>query len=144
MNQTLLIADDDIELCELLQEYFRQEGFEVWLAHDGRAALSMVKQKGPDALILDIMMPQMNGIDVLRELRRDSNLPVIMLTARGDDLDRIVGLELGADDYLPKPCNPRELLARIRAVLRRTGMPPTTAILKSGGQVYWSKEPCKG
>jgi DNA-binding response OmpR family regulator len=92
----------------------------------------MAKQKGPDALILDIMMPQMNGIDVLRELRRDSSLPVIMLTARGDDLDRILGLELGADDYLPKPCNPRELLARVRAVLRRTGMPSASTVLKSG------------
>jgi two-component system response regulator CpxR len=132
MKQTLLLADDDVELCELLQEYLQQEGFVVRLAHDGRSALDMASQTGLDAMVLDIMMPEMNGVDVLRELRRDSTLPVIMLTARGDDLDRILGLELGADDYLPKPCNPRELLARIRAVLRRSGIQTGHSELHTG------------
>lgn len=130
MPQTILIADDDIELCELLQEYLGQEGFEVRLAHDGEEALSESRRPGVDAMVLDIMMPGMNGIDVLRNLRKESELPVIMLTARGDDLDRIIGLELGADDYLAKPANPRELLARIRAILRRSNPHSTVAILE--------------
>jgi two-component system response regulator CpxR len=121
MQTNLLIADDDIELCELLKEFFESEDFQVQLAHDGKAALLAMETAAPDLVVLDVMMPEMNGLDVLKELRRDSRLPVIMLTARGDDLDRILGLELGADDYVAKPCNPRELLARIRAVLRRSG-----------------------
>ncbi|MGA9573143.1 MAG: response regulator [Lysobacterales bacterium] len=120
MTQTILIADDDTELCELLREYLGQEGYDVRLAFDGEQALLESRRPGLDAMVLDIMMPRMNGIDVLRNLRKESELPVIMLTARGDDLDRIIGLELGADDYLAKPANPRELLARIRAVLRRS------------------------
>ena len=126
MTQTILIADDDFELCELLAQYLGQEGFEVRLAHDGEQALLESRRPGVDAMVLDIMMPLRNGIDVLKDLRRNSDLPVVMLTARGDDLDRILGLELGADDYLPKPCNPRELVARLRAVLRRTGSKPIT------------------
>lgn len=121
MPDTILLADDDVELCELLEEYLTQEGFVVRTAHDGQQALLESKRPGVDAMVLDIMMPLRNGIDVLKDLRRESDLPVVMLTARGDDLDRIIGLELGADDYLPKPCNPRELVARLRAVLRRTG-----------------------
>lgn len=120
MTETVLLADDDIELCELLREYLQQEGFDVFLAHDGETALAEAKTPAVDVMVLDIMMPRMNGIEVLKQLRKDHELPVIMLTARGDDLDRILGLELGADDYLPKPCNPRELVARLRAVLRRT------------------------
>jgi two-component system response regulator CpxR len=104
----------------LLKEYFESEGFQVRLAHDGREALDEARKPGLDLVVLDVMMPEMNGMDVLKELRRESRLPVIMLTARGDDMDRILGLELGADDYVPKPCNPRELLARIRAVTRRS------------------------
>jgi two-component system response regulator CpxR len=119
MQSTILLADDDIELSGLLKEYFETEGFEVRLAHDGRAALDEARKPGLDLVVLDVMMPEINGMDVLRELRKESHLPVIMLTARGDDMDRILGLELGADDYVPKPCNPRELLARIRAVMRR-------------------------
>jgi two-component system response regulator CpxR len=119
MQNTILLADDDVELSDLLKEYFESEGFEVHTAYDGAAALQRARQPGLDLMVLDIMMPEMNGMDVLKELRRDSRLPVIMLTARGDDMDRILGLELGADDYVPKPCNPRELLARIRAVMRR-------------------------
>lgn len=130
MPDTVLIADDDVELCELLREYLRDEGFEVRLAHDGERALEKALQPGLDALVLDVMMPQLGGLDVLRELRRKSTLPVIMLTARGEDLDRILGLELGADDYLPKPCNPRELVARLRAVLRRSSATQPPAVMR--------------
>ena len=115
----VLLADDDMELSALLTEYLSQEGFTVQAVYDGAAALAAVRQSMPDILVLDIMMPVKNGIEVLRELRSNSNLPVLMLTAKGDDTDRIVGLELGADDYLPKPCNPRELVARLQAILRR-------------------------
>jgi len=130
MRTNILIADDDVELCELLREFFESEDFSVRLAHDGLAGLEAARQPGLDLVVLDIMMPQMNGLDVLRELRKESRLPVIMLTARGDDLDRILGLELGADDYVPKPCNPRELLARIRAVMRRAGSSTIQTILQ--------------
>jgi len=123
MQSTILLADDDTELSGLLKEYFESEGFQVRLAPDGIAALDEARKPGLDLIVLDVMMPGMNGMDVLRELRKDSKLPVIMLTARGDDMDRISGLELGADDYVPKPCNPRELLARIRAVMRRGQAP---------------------
>jgi two-component system response regulator CpxR len=119
MPSTILLADDDTELSSLLKEYFESEGFEVRLAPDGVAALEEARKPGLDLVVLDVMMPGMNGMDVLKVLRSESKLPVIMLTARGDDMDRILGLELGADDYVPKPCNPRELLARIRAVMRR-------------------------
>ena len=129
MTQTILIADDDTELCELLREYLELEGFDVRLAFDGEQALVESRRPGLDAMVLDIMMPLMNGIDVLRNLRKESELPVIMLTARGEDLDRIIGLELGADDYLSKPANPRELLARIRAILRRSAPQSTVAVL---------------
>lgn len=135
MPQTILIADDDTELCELLREYLGQEGYDVRLAHDGQQALIESRRPGLDAMVLDIMMPLMNGIDVLRQLRKESDLPVIMLTARGDDLDRIIGLELGADDYLAKPANPRELLARIRAILRRSSSHSSVATLEVGDLV---------
>ena len=135
MPQTILIADDDTELCELLREYLGQEGYDVRLAHDGEQALIESRRPGLDAMVLDIMMPLMNGIDVLRHLRKESELPVIMLTARGEDLDRIIGLELGADDYLAKPANPRELLARIRAILRRSNSHSSVATLELGDLV---------
>ena len=117
----ILLADDDTELRELLCEFLEQEGFRVSQAADGAQALEKARLGGHQAMVLDIMMPKLSGTEVLKQLRRESQLPVIMLTARGDDMDRILGLELGADDYLPKPCNPRELAARIRAVLRRSG-----------------------
>jgi len=120
MQTSILIIDDDVELCGLLKEYFESEGLRVRLAHDGRAGLDEARHPGLDLIVLDVMMPELNGMEVLDELRKESRIPVIMLTARGDDMDRIMGLELGADDYLAKPCNPRELLARIRAVLRRS------------------------
>ena len=115
----ILLADDDIELSGMLVDYLAGEGFEVDVAHDGDAALSKALANQYDLLILDVMMPHRNGFDVLRELRTQSQLPVLMLTARGHDVDSIVGLELGADDYLAKPSNPRVMVARIRAILRR-------------------------
>lgn len=115
----ILLVDDDVELCELVTEYLRGEGLEVEVAHDGAAGLDRAVSGEHELLLLDVMLPGLTGFEVLRKLRDGSALPVIMLTARGDDVDRIVGLEMGADDYLPKPFNPRELAARIRAVLRR-------------------------
>lgn len=115
----ILIIDDDEELCELVSEYLTVEGFEIACVHDGQAGLDRALSGDYDMAILDVMLPKMNGFDVLRNLRESSKLPVIMLTARGDDMERIVGLEIGADDYLPKPFNPRELAARLRAILRR-------------------------
>ena len=129
MHNTLLLADDDTELSALLKEYFESEGFEVRLAHDGREAMGELRKPGLDLVVLDVMMPEMSGMDVLKELRKESRIPVIMLTARGDDMDRILGLELGADDYVPKPCNPRELLARIRAVMRRAQAPTEHGVI---------------
>jgi two-component system response regulator CpxR len=116
----LLVVDDDLELCDLVREYLTGEGFDVACAHDGSEGLKAALEDAPELVILDVMLPKQNGFEVLRQLRKSSKVPVIMLTARGGDVDRIVGLELGADDYLPKPFNPRELSARIRAILRRS------------------------
>lgn len=116
----VLIIDDDEELCELVSEYLTVEGFDIESVNDGESGLKRALSGDYDMAILDVMLPKMNGFDVLRNLRERSKLPVIMLTARGDDMERIVGLEIGADDYLPKPFNPRELAARLRAILRRT------------------------
>jgi len=115
----ILIIDDDEDLCELVGEYLEVEGFDVDSVHDGAEGLESALKSPRDLIILDVMLPSKNGFDVLRELRNDSTTPVLMLTARGEDMERIVGLEIGADDYMPKPFNPRELVARIRAILRR-------------------------
>lgn len=115
----LLLIDDDVELGSLLGEFLGHEGFEVDAAHDGRSGLDRALAGGFDLVILDVMLPGMDGFEVLRQIRQRSRIPVLMLTARSEDVDRIVGLELGADDYLPKPFNPRELSARVRAILRR-------------------------
>lgn len=117
----LLLIDDDRALCELLVEYFRTLDFAVDVAHFGDQGLEKALSGNYSLAILDVMLPIMNGFDVLRSLRAKSRLPVLMLTARGEDVDRIVGLEIGADDYLPKPFNPRELAARVNAILRRAG-----------------------
>jgi two-component system OmpR family response regulator/two-component system response regulator CpxR len=119
MSKVLLI-DDDVELVGMFQEYLEQEGFEVNTAHDGEAGAAAALSGLYAIAVLDVMMPRMNGLETLRRIRAHSTMPVLMLTARGDDTDRIVGLELGADDYVAKPCTPRELTARIRAILRRT------------------------
>jgi len=116
----ILVIDDDVELCSLVSEYLRPEGFQVECVHDGKSGLARAFAGDHLLAVLDVMLPGMNGFDVLRKIRDSSRLPVLLLTARGEDVDRIVGLEIGADDYLPKPFNPRELVARIRAILRRT------------------------
>ena len=117
----ILIIDDDVELCELLSDYLTGEGFLLDLVHHGEQGAEQAVAGDYALIILDVMLPGMNGFDVLRKIRQHSKIPVIMLTARGDEIDRIVGLELGADDYLAKPFNPRELVARIRAIQRRSG-----------------------
>ena len=115
----LLLIDDDAELCSLLVEFLTREGFTVECVHDGHAGLKKALEEQCDLIVLDVMLPGLDGFEILRRLRERSKVPVLMLTARGEDVDRIIGLELGADDYLPKPFNPRELAARIRAILRR-------------------------
>lgn len=119
MGATVLIIDDDRELCTLLCDFLSLEGFAPSAIHDGKEAVDHCHKHSYDAIVLDFMLPGLQGLDVLRQLREFTTTPVLMLTARGEETDRIVGLELGADDYLPKPANPRELAARLRAVLRR-------------------------
>jgi two-component system response regulator CpxR len=149
----ILVIDDDVELCSLVGEYLEPEGFQIESVYDGDRGLERALSGDHLLAVLDVMLPGMNGFDVLRRIRNTSKLPVLLLTARGEDVDRIVGLEIGADDYLPKPFNPRELVARIRAILRRTqsknkpdqGMPeivrvgeveldPATRIVRNAGQ----------
>lgn len=117
-NRVLLVEDDD-ELRELLTRYLSGQGFSVREAANGKDGLALALGQHCDIVVLDIMLPDINGLEVLRELRAQTHLPVVLLTARGDEMDRIVGLEVGADDYIPKPCNPRELVARLQAILRR-------------------------
>lgn len=127
-QSTLLLVDDDEKLTQLLQQYFTNEGFDVIVFASGDALLGASSNiKNADMIILDVMMPGLNGLDTLQRLRQISQTPVIMLTGKGDDYDRIVGLEIGADDYIAKPCNPREILARIKAIFRRTRKPATLA-----------------
>ena len=119
MPGTILVVDDEKNIVQLARLYLNNEGFRVESAHDGKQALEKAKSLKPDLIVLDIMMPEMDGLTVCKEIRKTSNVPVIILTARGEDIDRIVGLEIGADDYMAKPFNPRELVARVKAVLRR-------------------------
>jgi DNA-binding response OmpR family regulator len=120
MSNTILVVDDEPNIVELARLYLRNEGFDVEVAETGRQALEKARTLRPRLVLLDIMMPEMDGIEVCRILRKEGDVPVVMLTARGDDVDKIVGLELGADDYITKPFNPREMVARVKAVLRRT------------------------
>ncbi len=149
----ILLADDDIELCHLLKEYLELEAMEVQLAHNGISAIEMVQKDVFDLLILDVMMPKMSGFEVLKQLRKNDGIAIIMLTAKGEKIDRIIGLEMGADDYIAKPCDPRELVARIRAVTRRSGhQEPSKAdkitlddltLIKSSREVFiGNKEVC--
>ena len=121
MSKTVLVIDDEPKIADLCRDYLRAAGFAVLTAADGSQGLAMARRDRPDLVVLDLMLPGMDGLDVCRELRRDSSVPIIMLTARVDESDRLVGLELGADDYLSKPFSPRELVARVRTVLRRAG-----------------------
>ncbi len=134
MAGTILVVDDEKNIVQLARLYLNKEGFRVEAAYDGAQALEKAKILRPDLVILDIMMPEMDGLSVCRELRKTSNVPIIILTARGDDVDRIVGLELGADDYVTKPFNPRELVARVKAVLRRASHEPASQpVLEADG-----------
>ncbi len=135
----LLLVDDDEALAELLRNYLQLEGFEVDLAHTVEAGVRSALERPPALVVLDVMLPDGSGVDALRRIRAASPLPVLMLTARGDPIDRILGLELGADDYVPKPCTPRELVARVRAILRRgavaNGTPGAAAAPLVAGQL---------
>jgi DNA-binding response OmpR family regulator len=130
MPNTILVVDDEKNIVQLARLYLGNEGFNVEEAYDGKQALEKARTVNPDLVVLDVMMPEMDGLTVCKELRKTSSVPVIILTARGDDVDKIVGLEIGADDYVTKPFNPRELVARVKAVLRRTqgSMSPDTVL----------------
>ncbi|MEZ5571554.1 MAG: response regulator transcription factor [Halioglobus sp.] len=129
MSASVLIIDDDKELCALLSEFLSLEGFVTSAIHHGVEAVTHCQENNYDVIVLDIMLPGLQGLDVLRQVRQFSSTPILMLTARGEDTDRILGLELGADDYLAKPCNPRELAARLRAILRRSQITVEEAIV---------------
>ena len=120
MNNKVLVVDDEKNICELLRLYLEKEGFEVIIAHDGEKAVAVAKEQSPALVLLDIMMPNMDGWDTCREIRSFSNIPIIMLTAKGETFDKVLGLELGADDYIVKPFDTKEVIARIKAVLRRS------------------------
>lgn len=119
-KETILVVDDEQNIVELARLYLEQDGFKVIAAHTGKAALDRIKVESPALMVLDLMLPEIDGWEVCRRVRANSDLPIIMLTARDEDIDKIVGLELGADDYMTKPFNPRELVARVKAILRRT------------------------
>ncbi|HEY5899273.1 MAG TPA: response regulator transcription factor [Burkholderiales bacterium] len=144
MSAQVLLADDDVELSAMLKEYLEREGFVVTAVHDGEAAVRLALGSAFQLVVLDVMMPKLDGIEALRRIRHGSppfnRTPVIMLTARGDDVDRIVGLELGADDYVPKPCTPRELVARMRAILRRLSPAPSDGPLQAGAITVWPEK----
>lgn len=150
MTQILLV-DDDVELSDMLCEFLNRDGFEATAVHDGESGVAQALSGQFAVVVLDVMMPRVNGIEALRQIRAASKVPVLMLTAKGDDMDRIVGLELGADDYVPKPCLPRELAARLRAILRRTqgvtetlGLPITVGpltVLPEQRRVEWAGFP---
>jgi DNA-binding response OmpR family regulator len=134
MPGTILVVDDEKNIVQLARLYLNNEGYRVEAAHDGKQALEKARALKPDLIVLDIMMPEMDGLTVCKELRKTSNVPVIILTARGDDLDRIIGLEIGADDYMSKPFNPRELVSRVKAVLRRAqGERETPEVIEVAG-----------
>ncbi len=133
--KTILVVDDEPKIATLARDYLEHAGFAVLTAGDGPSALTTIRQRRPDLVILDLGLPGLDGLDVTRELRRDSTIPIVMLTARDDELDKLLGLELGADDYLTKPFSPRELVARVRAVLRRADRAPETAETIHAGDV---------
>ncbi len=133
MAQRILIVDDERKIVQGLVAYFQQAGFETLAAYDGRSALDLARREQPDLILLDLMLPEIDGLDVCRQIRRDSAVPIIMLTARVEETDTLIGLELGADDYITKPFSPREVVARARAVLRRTsGTLAAPTSLRSG------------
>lgn len=132
----ILLIDDDVELAQMLSEYLTNESFKVKVVHTGQEGIDEALSGKFKAIILDVMLPDINGIDVLKSIRQSIKVPVIMLTAKGDNIDRVLGLELGADDYVPKPCYPRELLARLRAVLRRVDDQPSLGPVETSNKKY--------
>ncbi|MCP4075882.1 MAG: response regulator transcription factor [Gammaproteobacteria bacterium] len=130
----ILLVDDDVALCELLSEYLEMEGFQVSMLHDGNQALQLINsaQQSWDAILLDVMLPGLNGFDLLKAIRLQSSIPVLMLTARGEDTDTVLGLELGADEYVAKPVSPRVLVARLRALIRRASSEQKSNVIKIG------------
>lgn len=142
MHEKILLVDDDVELVEMIRDYLSREGFDVMMVHDGETGVREALSGSYAIAVVDVMMPGINGIEVLRRIRNESTMPVIMLTARGDDTDRIVGLELGADDYVPKPCTARELTARIRAILKRVGKTEgnKARAIKAGELCIWPEK----
>ena len=133
MNELILVVDDEPKIVRLARDYLEQSSFRVLPIHDGQSALAAARQEKPDLIVLDLNLPGMDGIDVCRALRRESSIPIIMLTARAEETDRLIGLEVGADDYIVKPFSPRELVARVRAVLRRTqGEVQTPGLIRVG------------
>jgi DNA-binding response OmpR family regulator len=138
VSQKILVVDDEPHILELVKYNLAQEGYEVLTAHDGAQAVARARDNQPDLIILDIMLPYVDGLEVCRQIRRDSAVPIIMLTAKGGELERVVGLEIGADDYVTKPFSPRELIARVRAILRRTAAeasPGQAGPLRGGGLI---------
>jgi two-component system alkaline phosphatase synthesis response regulator PhoP len=133
--KTVLVVDDEIKILQLARDYLQHAGFSVLIADSGKAALAIARSEKPNLIVLDLGLPDMDGLDVTRALRKESNVPIIMLTARGEESDKLVGLELGADDYLTKPFSPKELVARVRAVLRRAETTPTDEELIRLGEV---------
>jgi len=148
-KQKILVVDDEPKIVTLVRAYLEREGYVVLAAGDGRTALDAVRREHPDLVVLDLMLPEVNGLEVCRRIRSESSLPIIMLTARDEEADKLVGLELGADDYVTKPFSPRELVARVRAVLRRTATPPEEERIVLGGllidirrhEARWRDEP---
>lgn len=132
MNRTILIIDDEPKIVEICRDYLKSAGFEVEAAHTGPDGLAAARRLKPDLIVLDLMLPGLDGLDVCRELRRESAVPIIMLTARVEEVDKLIGLELGADDYMTKPFSPRELVARVRTVLRRTGGAVEADVIHAG------------
>jgi two-component system alkaline phosphatase synthesis response regulator PhoP len=133
--KTVLVVDDEPKIVQLARDYLENAGFAVVSASDGKAALATARASHPDLVVLDLGLPELDGLDVARALRRDSTVPIVMLTGRGDEADKIAGLEIGADDYVTKPFSPKELVARVRAVLRRTEQPPDVADVVRAGDV---------
>jgi DNA-binding response OmpR family regulator len=127
MSQKILVVDDELEIVKVVRAYLEQSGFRVITASDGPQALAVFRHERPDLIVLDLNLPKLDGLDVCRTIRRDSNVPIIMLTARVEETDRLIGLEIGADDYITKPFSPREVVARVRTVLRRSTPPPEQA-----------------
>jgi two-component system, OmpR family, response regulator len=135
MARKILVVDDEKRIVEIVKAYLEKDGFAVIVAFDGRAALQIARKDNPDLIVLDLMLPEIDGWDVCRTLRKESNVPIIMLTARDDVTDKIVGLELGADDYVTKPFDPKELVARVKAVLRRKESQGTTSLVLNIGRL---------